>query len=472
MTSRWIGIAAVVALAAGAAWAKGGKAPPPPAKPAMLVEVTDTTGKPIAGAQVAVLDIEDGWTGWRRDLAVTDAKGIAAFTTSMNPLCLLAWTDTDAGIVGDQQLKKPPEKMSIAISAGSRVTGRIVGLDGKPARGARCRVRAHDPHEWHHFDADVAADGTIKLPTMPRELVEEDDAVLEYSADGKPVMSRRLADFADGKPVDLTFPPPRHVTGRLVGADGRPIVGGEVHTADWLNGPKTSADANGNFDFGPLKSDVDRVFVTSASHGDAAEAVPAGDGTISLGDVKLPVGKPLVVGFAETDGMKIRRAFLALATKEGFRVASVEGPGPSLTLPRVGDESYVLDLYVHDLEAACGWRRVRRADVRVDDGPVEIKVPMGLVVKLVDAAGKPFAADEVRVSCEIPNWKEPWAETFFGGHDERMKFAKFSEIRFGPMPASCAIDVTVTAKGFPSFVAKDVAIDADGCGAVTAKIAK
>jgi len=463
-------VAASLLVVAGAAWAKGGKAPPqqPPAKAAMLVEVTDTSGKPIAGASVAVLDIEDGWTSWRRAVAVTDAKGVASFSTSFDPVCLLAWTNSDAGIVGGASLQRPPAAMTVTISPGLRLTGRIVGPDGKPAAGARARVRAHDPHEWHHFDADVAADGTIKLPTIPRELADEADAVLEFAATDLPLMSRNLSDCENDKPLELKFPAPRRVKGRLVGADGRPVVGGEIHTVDWINGPKAAADAKGAFDFGPLAPDVKRVFVVSQSHADVAADVPDGDGTIDLGEVKPPVGAPVVVRLKESDDRKIRRALVALATRDGFRVVVSTGAGPTFTFPRVGEGDYVLDVYVHELDGALGWRHVRRRDVRAGGDAIDVTVPSGLVVKLVDAAGKPLLIDEVRLSCEIPDREEPWAENFVSGdHGPGV-----AEIRFGPMPGPSTIVVTVAVKGRAPVVVRDVAIDADGCGACTATIGK
>jgi len=158
----------------GAVYGAGSRATQP-----LTVEVTDETGRPLAGAAVSFHFPEQGASGLfvnglRTDLAITDANGRASIrgyqlTRAAGPFQLRITASKDqarAGLVSSQYIAEP--KNGPDISAASPIAA--VPLNESKASGERTPVRPavarprHSARKWVLLSlvaAGAAAGGTV-----------------------------------------------------------------------------------------------------------------------------------------------------------------------------------------------------------------------------------------------------------------------------------------------------------------------
>lgn len=195
--------------------------------------VVDEAGKPVAGARVRYEAAQDAITGSDlvRDSVESDADGKFSFPAlplgsyrlmANHPTLALGFTDL---ISLDGTTAK--RDVSIAMAAGARVEGKVVGADGKPASFARVRIGLTIPGS--------------RIVTPPRQVTA--DAAGAFSASG--LQRRQLSAVAvhpagastavgvdtragDVTGLVLTLDSVEALAGQVVDAAGQPVAGAQV----------------------------------------------------------------------------------------------------------------------------------------------------------------------------------------------------------------------------------------------------
>lgn len=454
------------ALAKGSKGGKGGPPAPGPAKAAtgLRVTITDASGKLARGARAAILraagsDASGAWLRSNLEQAEADRDGVAQFTMSSDPFCLLAWKDGDCAFVCNE--KGPADaRYSVRLAPGEVVAGTLLLSSGKPAPNPVLRLRFAGGYEWHHLDVAVAADGSFRLPPLPAGILDREDAAyFEAKADGVP--EQKLGLGPDRSAQRLVVAGPRHVIGKLVGADKKAVTGATVRSGDGIQGPEAAADVQGSFDLAGAPSDLgDHVWILSTSHAPQRVALPDGSADADLGTIRLDPGSRLRGTVKASDGRKVERAFVTVSAGDGFRVASTDTePGDAFEFAHLGSEPYRVQVYVHRLKDAASWL-TRTGTFQAGGDDVEIVVGTGVVLRLVNEKGAAVFAGDVRVELEAPEWPKVRTEQF----QAMPRQPKFSEIRISAFGAG-TVRAKVHVEGKGPFVAEGIVVDEAGNGA-------
>jgi RNA polymerase sigma-70 factor (ECF subfamily) len=206
--------------------------------------VTDeATGAPIANARVG--------NSWTLDHAVvTGADGRYALPAPPSEPNVLRSISADAdGYARSEQHLGAAAEFDFRLRCGFEASGRVVGADGRPLRGALVdvvgSVRENDDQRTSSGCGVTDADGRFRVagldPTMPHALV--------VVADGFGILRQAVTRPPDAMTVDVgdVVPPPAHVlAGRVLDAAGAPLPGVTVE----IYGPRGepgSALADNNY---------------------------------------------------------------------------------------------------------------------------------------------------------------------------------------------------------------------------------
>jgi len=324
-------VAVALAVAAVAAWAKGGNAPPagPPTFPPTIhtVVLEDSQGRPAAGGTVRLLDASG--SDERNQWVAPDAEGTADGTGLVklscpndmaNPRvgwelgCFFAWRGDEA-VFGCRS--KLVEGARIRLAPGKRVVGRVVGPDGKPLTGARARVAIAGSEEWHYVDAEIAADGSLKSPPFPPEALKHAETHVEARAPGFVDVSVPISLASIDKPIEVRFAAARRVRGKVKADD--PVLGAVLHTSDYHHGPQATVAADGTFVVDGIAPATRRLYLTSKSHAPRILELTGDKSDVDLGVVALARGHAVAGKIAKGGMMTV-----GLVDDQGVGVAWID----------------------------------------------------------------------------------------------------------------------------------------------------
>jgi RNA polymerase sigma factor (sigma-70 family) len=184
-------------------------------------------------------------------------------------------------------------KWDAALDPGWTFSGTLLGPDGKPLAGARgFRVGARYSwgplHWWQHEAMKTAAFTITELdPRWPR------DVLFKHSEKG--LIGALQPPKENGGTVTVQMVPGATVTGRLVGADGRPRAANELEVRfrarkglDWAYDlpERIKTDKDGRFRLEALLPGYEYRFTTERDELDLGSAPRSGQ-TKDLGDVRM-----------------------------------------------------------------------------------------------------------------------------------------------------------------------------------------
>lgn len=222
-------------------------------EPAALLggRVVDENGAGVAGAHV-VASLRGGVValgGERR--TVTTRRGGGFLLDDLEPGAYTLEASADGYLAAEKALAEvrvgeATEGLSLVVTSGARLTGRIAGPDGRPIPGARLTViEPPPPPSTARIMATSRADGSYELDGLERGAV-----VLEITHPTHPRKLRELEIDADVHRVDLTLERGHAVDGRVIDASGSPIDGARLRLGGGEEKRKnTSSQADGSFRF-------------------------------------------------------------------------------------------------------------------------------------------------------------------------------------------------------------------------------
>lgn len=179
--------------------------------------VTDTRGKPIAGAKI--YDIEDYWWRSTKPVAETDAQG--RFRSNANP-GTATWTVQAAGYAPDLRvvtIKAGMQSLEFRLEPGQTIEGKVTDQAGQPIEDARISAE-----EWRnnrrrlHLEAKTDANGTFKIADAP-----SDGITFDIGKEGYMMLEKYPMQPGKGN-YTITLRPTLKVRGSVLDAQtGQPI---------------------------------------------------------------------------------------------------------------------------------------------------------------------------------------------------------------------------------------------------------
>ncbi len=426
-----------------------------------LVVVTDG-GEPTEGATVRILGTagstaRGNWLPSDRAVATSAADGLARFAMNSAPICLLASKDDRSAFLCNHVGSDEPIHMQ--LGPGTSVHGVLVGPAGEPLVEPRLRIQFPGGYEWHHLDVTVAEDGGFRFAPLPTTRVQSGSMYLEIRAENAP-STRVELDDRTVYPMRVEIQPPRPIRGRVVGIDGRDVRAARIFFGDPMDGDEVRVPGGGVFEIPMMPGGVRQLLFLSESHAARVLMLPAGTGPVDLGDVELRAGRALGGSVRESDRRPIERAFLALSLADGTRVGTsgLSSDG-SFEFPHVGRGPHNLHVYVHRVRDGASWRLVT-SRVEADGKTVQVVVPQGVTLRLIDDQGQAYRAETVRVELRFESG-DSYTETFSGGPSR----SAFSEIRLRRFPAEDFVAVVIV-DGREPITTKRVQTDERGAAIV------
>lgn len=239
----------------------------------IVAEVSDDTGRPIAGALVELRDLV-------AITSITDASGKARLEGAAG-----GWHVIKASAEGHasafRELATVTEgetRVALTLSAGASVAGTVVDTTGTPIEGARV-LPEHLGHFDDYYDARydavlTDAKGRWRLVGLSRETTRIRAYHPEYAPNASaPIV---LVDGGDRSGVTIVLERGGKLVGRVVDGQGAPVAGAEVRvSADTvLSGQvrRVAADARGRFEMGGLPRRT--MFVMAATDDATSKTIP------------------------------------------------------------------------------------------------------------------------------------------------------------------------------------------------------
>ncbi|HYO12549.1 MAG TPA: carboxypeptidase-like regulatory domain-containing protein [Thermoanaerobaculia bacterium] len=313
--------------------------------PGVTVEgtVVDSTGKPVAGADVQVLPL-DALPGRllhssRDEVPKSGLDGRFTITglREGQRVELQGWKQ---GHVAQPTVVEvpPPGPVRLVLTPAVRITGRVVREDGKPISGA-----------WVYFFREGSGSG---IPTDDQGRFEmrkgPGEIDIRATADGYLPKEMRIEAAAGQEVEDLRIVLRKGavVTGRVLGPDGAPVPGAEVRALlapsgnrfHSLAAPEVKADGEGRYRLEGIPEGRRSI---AASHPELQRAVKDLDvrpGENRL-DLQLGQGFPVTGRVVDAEGRPVEGARVVLSLAPGLgefpralkrRRAGWTGPSGSL----------------------------------------------------------------------------------------------------------------------------------------------
>ncbi|WP_435019947.1 carboxypeptidase regulatory-like domain-containing protein [Tundrisphaera sp. TA3] len=416
------GLACLVALHS----AHRASAAPPEKKALVLKVVEEGTGRPIEGVAI------NARVGKASAKTQTDAQGscsidlpeaapsyvsIGAKKDGFVPVSV-EWRDQ-----GDRKVSIPGEH-TLALEKGTTIGGLIRDEKGNPVAGATVfvLVPSNDPREpgrprpsiWDH-EAKTDAEGRWRCDVVPAKL---DDVWLRLSH----------PDFASDTMYGTTPKPSLEslrdrsgvmilkkgitVSGRVLTADGKPVVGAKVAQGSDRFGshyPEAKTDEAGQFRFSNARAGEMILTVQAAGLAPDLKRIQVAPGLEPV-EFRLEPGRKISGQIVDPQGQPVAGAFVAADTWRGHR--SLEFRVDTDKDGRFAWDSAPADEIQFDMGKQ-GYMSIRRKVIKADGGEIRLTMIKPLKVKgtVVDAeTGKPIEAFTVLPGIDWGNGQPPFWE--------------------------------------------------------------
>jgi RNA polymerase sigma factor (sigma-70 family) len=218
-------------------------------------QVVDEAGRPVPQVKVfALMGPGDNAAGSRSSIAGTNEHGRFAFQgIDPGPVALRAEPRTPALAVWGPRTLQPgaAEQVTLRLTPGATLTGKVTYPDGAPAAGATVSVMSPDQPRGRLSKAVAGSDGRYRLGG----LVDGRAKVAAHRSADTRFDSPRHVDLSEQQPttLDLTLSRAARIAGRALLADGRPAAGALVLATVSPDRPppthrlRATADAEGVF---------------------------------------------------------------------------------------------------------------------------------------------------------------------------------------------------------------------------------
>lgn len=272
---------------------------------AITGRVVDPQGKPLAGAQVwAVTRVK--LTMERVVSARSDADGRFRLADLPDPYPVTVWAEAE-GLARERcedvrvVAGRDRDIGLLRLVPGTRMTGRIVDVNGEPIAGATAKLNLYRHVLGHTINSSqtdwtVTADAGGHFETVP---LPAGEAAFTWGAPGKVrTRSGRLAvPGTDRMDLgDITLPEEVPIRGRIVDQHGGPAPGVEVF-ADYDYDNMVQTDAEGRFTLGGVGPKAETLMLQSNDYF-APKPLPIGD---PRDDLRLTVQKAYTIDGTAVD---------------------------------------------------------------------------------------------------------------------------------------------------------------------------
>jgi RNA polymerase sigma factor (sigma-70 family) len=328
-------------------------APAPPAAPAPTVvisgQVFDEAGKPVPHARVVVLvtgmsrpgcpEYSDRLLG----KGETNAEGEyrlkvpADFATGLPGVDLVKLLVQAPGfsLKTSQTMLAVDQSISVQLEAVSRLRGRLLTPDGRPAAGVRVGVIQIGWVRWQEEGTEIASP-----PGWPQSVVTDKDGWYEIAGlDGKEAVRVLVEDDRYGictflippgrTPSVVTLFPPRELCGRVVDKrTGQPLADIQVGAQPLLDDglvhhcPRSRTDRDGRFRLRlqpKLRYGMVAEVLDDRSYLGARRLCPEGDKEVTL---ELTTGVRVTGRVANPDGTPIGKVWIQYQPREANETSS------------------------------------------------------------------------------------------------------------------------------------------------------
>ncbi len=273
--------------------------------------VTDSEGKPAAGAQVAVFPSETMPAPWKK----AAANGAFSLTWALEPYqiqsgggALLVARDPARNLAATEDLDEETTNIEVKLKAALTITGLVKNMDDSPLAGAQVGVwlKAGNSYETLNEQESLTdAQGRYEIKCLPPEA----QYMVFASAKGHGRIQRQVAGDSDTnrleqEPFVLKLAN-QVLAGQVINEDDKPVSGANVQ----LNGGdqpegNVTTDSKGRFHFQVCEGRV-QLFAYSQQGGSVQGSAEAGDTNVVLtlraqgrnvrmGPARAPLtGKPL-----------------------------------------------------------------------------------------------------------------------------------------------------------------------------------
>ena len=202
--------------------------------------VQDEQGRGLAGARVVVRSGSSPY-GLATRIVTTDAQGrfrcTALVTGMLESVAAIAdgYVTVTNGITERELLPGATAEVTIRMTRGGRVEGRVTGPDGGAVAGARVQVSVEHAREGLESQVRGITDADGRYVLSP---VAHGEGTVEVTAPGlyQPTTSRGWYVLGSDDPravVDIRLAAGRAVRGRVVDTSGQPVAGAEVRIRSW-----------------------------------------------------------------------------------------------------------------------------------------------------------------------------------------------------------------------------------------------
>lgn len=391
----------------------------------VILNVSDEAGKPVPGLPVQVTHA--GWLDGRNwdQMPKTDAKGewdsSKDFISRMSADDKQPWVvrlPNGWEVVSPAEVKLPataPVKVVVRkVDLSNRSAGRVVSPDGKPVAEAQVYVSSYlkDGNgyqtDYQSENITTGTDGSFILPMLrPNATVTVRVSKWEYRLTKKGVTEPTLKIPADGKQPKLNdwvlTPLTGTVSGKMVGATGKPVPGAWVWSYDGDTRAIARTDAKGNFTLKhiPPTGTIDMLFAAGRSSG-VYSATARTNNVLRL----EPSAK--VVATPQARIAERKRQALRLIAEQ----AKEAGPGQGIRTGENDWDALADTVAAFDIPTALSL-------IRQKDGTIK-EVHLGGVL-VVATPTNPDAA-KVLFDKERQKWQDPWM-VFFRSFDMAMTYA-------------------------------------------------
>jgi RNA polymerase sigma factor (sigma-70 family) len=288
--------------------------------------VCDPSGSPLAGASVRIhVDPGRGHDSLRPDIGSdeirTDAQGHWQITNAPSKLDQVWVMASHPDFPGSENESMPmvkPEQLykqtltSIVRHVATRVSGVVLGPDGKPLPGAEVVVR-NDRYDEKSAVTATDAQGKFELAGFPKYT----RTVVVRSPGYAPGLLI-VRDTETGPPIEIKLIKPTTLEGVVVDPQGKPIARASVELEKWRDSRavewKTTTDAQGRFVWREAPADELQltVFVRGMGRVMGFKVTPGGE------PAKIVVYPPVAVSGSVIDA-ETRQPIPQFTIKHGIR---------------------------------------------------------------------------------------------------------------------------------------------------------